>query len=155
MTAGARGRDGYPRGVSVFRIAELIAGLRSWADGVAAVDVSEASGRIWLFPHRAGAAIHLVVDGDECDVYAGLTFHVTLLASGEGDQANVIDCITAIATGRAFEYYDFDDPRAHGRGDGAAGESFTGTRLSMTGGDVDRLQRRAITAWQDASVLRA
>lgn len=125
----------------------LVEMLRTWAGDAATIDVNERAQLIWIFPRSAGSSVHLAVNEDECDVYAGLAFHERVLSSNTGDEGRVLDCVQAIAEGRAYEYYMFTGSPGNGRTAGLVGASYQGKLAGTIGGQTEHAQRRQVSPW--------
>ncbi|GAA2453829.1 hypothetical protein [Agromyces soli] len=105
--------------------------------------------RAWIFPRVAGTPIHLQIDGDRCDVFAGFTFRTVLLAGGDASEWMIIDCIEAIIEGRAVEHFGFEDsPVAiDDRSVGISGSGFEGRTVSINSGEELAKLTYAVPAW--------
>ena len=110
--------------------------------------------RVWMFPRGAGTPIHLQIDGDRCDVFAGFTFRTGLLAGGDPSEWMIIDCVEAIIEGRAVEHFSFEDsPVAiDDRSVGISGSGFEGRAVSISSGEELAKLTYAIPPWSNRPV---
>jgi hypothetical protein len=104
---------------------------------------------VWIFPRGAGTPIYVHIDGDRADVFAGFTFRATVYAGDEGQEDLVIDCVEAVISGNAREFFDFGDLGVDDRTQGFAGIAFRGRDLAFTSGEDLAVASYAIPAWSE------
>lgn len=104
---------------------------------------------VWIFPCAAGTPIHLQIDGDRCDVFAGFTFRTNMLAGDDASEWMIIDCVDAIINGYAVEYFSFENsPVAiDDRSIGISGSSFEGRGISISSGEELAKKKYTVPAW--------